>query len=134
MIGLRLSWFVLEAVFVCLFVYTGSGVPLAAACSLCVVVLCAIPVNLLVRKKLRLFLELPVNIGKGKTGTAVLVLENPTYFPVLCVGCRVRMENRLNGEIKTIRVNTFALPRPGAEDRLGLLRQAAGDGRPGVAV
>ncbi len=111
MIGMRMCWLAVEALLLGLFFYTGRALPLAAALALLLAVLGAIPCSLLVRKKLRAELELPVNLPKGKSGEGTITVENPTLFPVFCLTCRVRVENILNGDGETQSFRSFLLPR-----------------------
>ena len=111
MFGLKLCWLLMTLGMTGLFLYTGSGFALSLAVCLVALVLCALPVNLIVRNKLRVTMELPVNMRKGEPGTALLLVENPTIFPVLRICCRVWAENRLNGQKQELTVMTYALPR-----------------------
>lgn len=111
MLVLKLCWLLMTGSMTGLFLYTGSGFALALAGCLVGLVLCAVPVNLHVRRHLRVTIEMPVNLRKGDTGAAVLLVENPTIFPVLRINCRVCAENRLNGLQQELPVMTYALPR-----------------------
>lgn len=111
MLGLRLCALVLEAVLVLLFLLTGSRPVLACALGLLLPVLCAVIIHLMIRKKLRVSLETPMNIRKGEQGQAAFLLENPTVFPILRLRCRLRAENRLNGQSLRLTVSGSVMPK-----------------------
>jgi len=120
MFGLKLCWLLMTLGMTGLFLYTGSGFALSLAVCLAALVLCAIPVNLVVRNKLRVTMELPMNLRKGESGIALLLVENPTIFPVLRICCRICAENRLNGQQQELTVMTYALPRKASRIELQL--------------
>ena len=81
MFGLKLCWLLMTLGMTGLFLYTGSGFALSLAVCLVALVLCALPVNLIVRNKLRVTVELPVNLRKGEPGTAVLEVKFNDFLP-----------------------------------------------------
>ena len=111
MIAGKLCFLLPEAAFVLLFLRSGSGLALAAALLPPLLVLLALPLNLYLRRKLTVSLEMPVNLRKGEQGEGRLLLENPTLLPVLRLGCRMEAENCLTGQRQSLRLDALLLPR-----------------------
>ena len=105
MIGMKISWFVLEAMLLVLFAWFGSAAALALAVLLVLLPLAALAVNCQICKKLHIRLEGMGNLRKNEEGTVWIVLENRTAFPAFWVACKVLARNQLNGETMTLRVN-----------------------------
>lgn len=104
MIGMKISWFVLEVILLVLFAWFGSAAALALAGLLVLIPLAALAVNCRVCKKLHIRLEGMGNLRKNEQGTVWVVLENRTVFPVFWVSCKVLARNQLNGETMTLRL------------------------------
>ncbi len=113
MIAIKLCWLLLELALLALLLTSGSGVAAALAAAMAVIPLAVLPVNLYVRKHLRFHLEMPVNLRKGEAAEAVLVVSNPTFFPVLRLRCKLTVENRLNGSTAQMDMMSCALPKRG---------------------
>lgn len=112
MIGMRISWFALEAILLVLFGCFGSGAALALALLLVLVPLLSQAANCRVSKKMRIRLEGTGNLRKQETGNVWIFLENPTVFPALWVRCKVSARNQLNGQEMTMWLSG-ALPGKG---------------------
>ncbi|MGN0978001.1 MAG: DUF58 domain-containing protein [Faecousia sp.] len=111
MIATKLAWLVLEGLLVWFFLYYGSGPALALAAVMVFLPLVSLPVNLLLRKRLRVRVEAPASLRKGDDGSIAVILENPSLFPALRVRCQVTAQNQLNRETHTQRVMTWAFPK-----------------------
>ena len=109
--GMRICWTFLELILAALFFYTGNGLVLAVGISLILLPLAALPINLSVRKKLRITLYVPPNLRKHVSGEIILEVENPTWLPVLRMQCVLEAENRLNGLKKTAQIICFSMPK-----------------------
>ena len=107
----KLCWLLVELALAGLFLVRGNAAALAVAAGLVLVPLCGVPIRLAVSRRLRLHLELLANLRKGDGGAAVLVVENPTIFPVLRLQCRVSVENRLHGSKSSMRVLGYVRPK-----------------------
>lgn len=111
MIVIKLCWMLLELALTALFLTTGTGAALALAVVIAVIPLVVWVIDLRVRNRLRFRMELPVNLRKGETAEAALVVENPTFFPVLRMRCTLEVENRLNGAARQLEVMSCSLPK-----------------------
>lgn len=111
MILSKLCWLLLELVLTGLFLSRGSSTALALAVALLLLPLGSMLLHFLVRKRLRLHLEVPANVRKGAGSTAVLVVENPTMIPVLRLRCKLFVENRLNGTMSELEVDGYVFPK-----------------------
>lgn len=111
MVLIRLGWLLFELALAALFFITGTAAAFAAAAVLAVLPAAVCLINLHVRKRLQFQLDLPVNLRKGESGEAELVVFNPTLFPVLCVCCVLQVENRLNGALSRLDVMSCVLPK-----------------------
>ena len=109
--AMRICWAFLELMLAALFFYTGNGLVLAVGISLILLPLAALPINLSVRKKLRISLIVPPNLRKNVPGEITLEVDNPTWFPVLRMRCVLEAENRLNGLKKTAQIVCFSMPK-----------------------
>ena len=109
--AMRICWAFLELILAALFFYTGNGLVLAVGISLILLPLAALPINLSVRKKLRITLYVPPNLRKHVSGEIILEVENPTWLPVLRMQCVLEAENRLNGLKKTAQIICFSMPK-----------------------
>lgn len=91
-------WALAESLLLGAGAYFGSAAALALGVMTLVVPLIWLPVNLRLRKKLKLSLEGGGSFHKGDWGTIRITLENPTVFPAMLLRCYVTGENQLNGQ------------------------------------
>lgn len=111
---MKISWLVLEVVFAGFFLYFGSSAALVLAVAMVLVPLVTLPVNIWVRKKVKLTVSAEPNLRKGSSGSFTLTVENPTAVPVFRMQCLLRTENQLNREEQRIPVRTW-LPLRGKQ-------------------
>ena len=111
MIARKLGWLAAEGSLMALWVRFGSSPALALAAALALIPLVSIPLNLYLRRKIRLKLTAEPNLRKGAAAEAVLKLENPTLLPVRMTGI-LKVQNLLNGMTSRGR---FELSGPGME-------------------
>lgn len=104
MLARKLGWLAAEGCLMLLWARFGSPIALALAAALILIPLASIPLNLYLRKKLRLTLSAEPNLRKGRAGTVTLTLENPTILPV-SLRCTLVVENLLTGEIRRKKVD-----------------------------
>lgn len=107
MITLKLGWLVLESILIGFFLYFGSSAALAIAIMMILVPLFSIPINLYIRKKLRVELSAGSIIKKGDQGSIKVKFDNPTLFPVLRSCCKLQSENQLNRQTQLIEIKTW---------------------------
>lgn len=98
MFARKIGWLAAEISLTALWVRFGSSAAFALAMALAMLLipLVSIPLNLYLRKKIRLRLTSEPNLRKGQTAEAVLELDNLTVLPV-CLSCILSVENLLNG-------------------------------------
>lgn len=118
MIGMKLSWFVLEVLTLGMFVYFGSKAAFVFAMIMIVIPLCSTIGNLYVCNRIRTSITAQPNLRKGNSGEFVLTFENPTLIPVFHLQCKIRVENQLNHEWQILQVQTW-LPAK-KEHKIGL--------------
>ena len=111
MILMKLSWLVLEGLLLWFFLYYGIGVGLALAVLMVLVPLVSLPVNLYLKKKLKITIEAAVSQRKGDEGTITVTVQNPTAFPALRIRCDLVVLNQLNREKHSQKIMTYALPK-----------------------
>ena len=99
MLARKLRWLAVEGSVLLLWARFGRPIALALAAALILIPLASIPLNLYLRKKLRLTLSAEPNLRKGSAGAVTLTLENPTILPV-SLRCTLVVENLLTGEIR----------------------------------
>lgn len=104
MMARRLLWLTAEASFSLLWIRFGSAAALALGLALVLIPLVSLPLNMYLRKKIRLTLTAPENLRKHQEGELNLVLENPTFLPVE-LSCVLRAQNLLNGSICRERIS-----------------------------
>ena len=107
----KFVWLLLTLGLLVLAVQTARPITLGLAACMVLLPLLCLPVNLYAAKKLKLAVGLPVNLRKGESGTAELIVQNPTWLPVCQIVCRVRLENQLNGETQTVNVSSGIWPK-----------------------
>ena len=107
----KFVWLLLTIGLIALTVQTASPIALGIAACMVLLPLVCLPVNLYAAKKLKLAVRLPVNLRKSESGTAELIVQNPTWLPVCQIVCRVRLENQLNGETQTVNVSSGIWPK-----------------------
>ena len=98
MFARKISWLALECGLLALWIRFGSSAALAAATALVLIPLVSIPMNLYLKKKIRLKLTAEANLHKGDEAEVMLELDNPTAFPV-SLSSVLTVENLLNGMI-----------------------------------
>ena len=96
MLARKISWLAAVTSLAALWVRFGNAAALALALALLLIPLVSIPVNLYLRKKIRLKLTAQPNLRKGTEAEVLLELENPTLLPVDPV-CTLKLQNLLNG-------------------------------------
>ena len=111
MILMKLSWLVLEGLLIWFFLFYGSGAALALAVLMILLPLASLPVNLYLKKKLKITIEAAVSQRKGDEGTITVTVHNPTMLPALRLQCDVTVQNQLNREKNSRKLMTYALPR-----------------------
>ena len=111
MIFMKLSWLVLEGLLLWFFLYWGSGVGLALAVLMVLVPLVSFPINLYLKKQLKITIEAAVSQRKGDEGTITVTVQNPTVFPALRIRYDVVVLNQLNREKHSRKIMTYALSR-----------------------
>ena len=110
MIAMKLGWLVLEGLFLGFFLYFGSSGALALAVVLVLIPLVSVPVNLVLRKSIEVWVEVPGSLRKGDEGAVFVKLRNPTLFPALRVVCRITVDNQLNREQMHQWLFTYVFP------------------------
>lgn len=98
MIARKLGWLAAEVCLCALWVRFGSGTALALALALFLIPLLFLPLNLYLRKKIRLKLNAEPNLRKGVVGEVTVELENPMPFPTELI-CTLTIQNLLNGMV-----------------------------------
>lgn len=98
MIGMKISWLILEGILLGFFLRFGSSGGILLAGLMLLLPLAGILLNMLTRRKLELSLETPLNLRKGESAAVSVVLTNGSRFPVFHVKCGILAENQLNGQ------------------------------------
>ena len=111
MIAMKLSWLVLEGLLVWFFLYCGSGPALALAVLMVLAPLVSLPINLYLKKQLKITIEAAVSQRKGDEGTITVTVQNPTAFPALRIRYDVVVLNQLNREKHSRKIMTYALSK-----------------------
>lgn len=111
MIAMKLSWVALELLLVGFTLYFGSSGALAAALVLLLVPMAGLPVNLYLRKHMRVRITADANLRKGDGGSITVRMENPTIFPVLRMRCQIHTENQLNRESDNVGLHAWCGPK-----------------------
>ena len=96
MLERKITWLASVVSLSALWIRFGSIAAFALATALLLTPLVSIPMNLYLRKRIRLKLTAPPNQRKGTQAQVHLELENPTLLPVLPV-CTVQIQNQLSG-------------------------------------
>lgn len=96
MIVRKLFWLATEISLAALWVCFGSGAALALALAMLLIPLVSIPINLYLRRKIRLKLTAQPNLRKEQEAQIMLKLTNPTVLPVN-LSCCLTVTNLLNG-------------------------------------
>lgn len=96
MIVRKLFWLATEISLAALWVCFGSGAALALALAMLLIPLVSIPINLYLRRKIRLKLTAQPNLRKEQEAQIMLKLTNPTVLPVN-LSCCLAVTNLLNG-------------------------------------
>ena len=107
----RLAWLTLEAGSLGLFLLTGNALCLGLCLGLSLPVPLGLVTNLLVRRRLRLQVELSGSMRKGQTRRAQVTVESGSPLPVLKLRCRLKLQNRLTGETASLTVSGGLSPR-----------------------
>ena len=126
MIMMKLSWLVLEGLFVWCFAYYGSGVAFALAVLMVLVPLISLLANLYLRKKLRIRLEAPLVQRKGDLGRILITIQNPAWVSVLRIRCDLQVYNQLNRERQDEKIMTFAMAKSKQRNLLRLTSEYCG--------
>jgi len=111
MIVMKLSWLVLEGLFLWCFGYYGSGAALALGVLMVLIPLWGLGCNLWLRKKLRIRIEVSPIQRKGDTGRILLTIQNPTLLSAPRIRCQVQVLNQLNRQQYCEKLMTFALAK-----------------------
>ena len=126
MIMMKLSWLVLEGVFLWCFAYYGSGVALALSVLMVFSPLYSLLCNFYLRKKLRIRVEVPAVQRKGDMGRILVTIQNPTLFSALRIRCDLEVCNQLNRERYCERIMTFALAKSKQRNPLRFISEYCG--------
>lgn len=121
----KLVWLALTLGLACLTALTGSGAALGLLAALVLLPLCCLPVNLILARRVKLSVRMPVNGRKGETAEAELIMQNPTRLPG-CLVCRVRAENQLNGQRAVYRLSRGIVPKCGGSMPLAISSRYCG--------
>ena len=107
----KFVWLLLMLGLLVLSVQTAS--PIALGLMICMVVLplLCLPLNLLAAKKLKLTANMPVNLKKNCEGVVELTVQNPSSFPIFLCVCRIRLENQLNSEVRSMTLSCGVWPK-----------------------
>lgn len=108
---MKLSWLVLECLFLWCFFYYGSGVALSVVIVMILIPLFSLFANLYLRRKLRIRIEVGAIQRKGNAGRILLTIQNPTLLSALRIRCELEVCNQLNRERHREKVMTFALAK-----------------------
>lgn len=111
MIFMKLSWLVLEGLLIWFFLDCGSGIALALSVLMVLIPLISLPVNLYLKKQLKITIEAAVSQRKGDEGTITVMVWNPTPFPALRIRYDVVVRNQLNREKHSQKIMTYALSK-----------------------
>lgn len=106
---MKLSWLMLEGLFVWCFGYYGSSVALALAVLMVLIPVCSVFVNLYLKKKLRIHIEAPMIQRKGDPGRILVTIQNPTVFSALRIRLDLEVCNQLNRQRHCEKIMTHAL-------------------------
>lgn len=106
---MKLSWLMLEGLFVWCFGYYGSSVALALAALMVLIPVCSVFVNLYLKKKLRIHIEAPMIQRKGDPGRILVTIQNPTVFSALRIRLDLEVCNQLNRQRHCEKIMTHAL-------------------------
>ena len=98
MLARKISWLAAEISLAALWVRFGSGTAFALAVAMLLLPLISIPMNLYLRKNIRLQLTAEPNLPKRAVGTVKLELENRTHLPVNPV-FNLTVRNLLSGTV-----------------------------------
>ena len=96
MLARNISWLAAVITLAALWVRFGSAAAFALALALLLIPLASIPMDLYLRKKIRLKLTAQPNQRKGAEAQVLLELDNPTLLPVNPV-CIIQIQNLLSG-------------------------------------
>lgn len=108
---LKITWLLLVLALTATGLAAGSWMVLALLLAVLLTPLLSLPVNLAVRKRLKLRLQTPGNLRKNQTGSMTLVIENGSRLPAVRISCRLRLENRLTGAVTEQTVRASCLPK-----------------------
>lgn len=111
MIGYKLTWLLLAVLLGGICATAGSLPVLALFLLVVALPVVSLPGDLLAAKRLRVYLQCPVNLRKGQVGQVTLAVENRFWLPACRVACRVTLENGLTGERRQMTVQTGCMPR-----------------------
>ena len=107
----KFVWLLLVLGFLVLTVQTASPVALGLAICMVVLPLLYLHFNLLAAKKLKLSAKMPVNLRKNEDGTVELTVQNPSPVPICLCACRIRLENQLNGDVRSMTLSCGVWPK-----------------------
>lgn len=102
-----LGWLIPWLMLTLLVIMTGSKVALLFWALMTLLPLVGTALALPVRKKIQLNLAFPVLGTRDAPLEGWLEVSNPTRFPVGQLLCRIRLENRLTGEVEKIPVDVY---------------------------
>lgn len=112
--GWVLGWLVMGLVTL----LSESAVALAGFCLMTLLPPVGLLLTLPVRKKLRLRLHFPALGTCAQSLTGTLEATNPTCFPVGPLLCRITLENRLTGQVETVKLQLHPGTRSSREVKL----------------
>lgn len=121
----KLVWLALTLGLACLTARTGSGAALGLLAAMVLVPLCCLPVDLVLARRVKLSVRMPVNGRRGETAEAELIIHNPTRLPG-CLVCRAQVENQLNGQRASYRLSRGVAPKRGGSMALSLTSSYCG--------
>lgn len=108
---LKITWLLLVLALAAACLTAGSWWTLALLLTVVLIPVLSLLGNLAARKRLKLRLETPGNLGKNQPGAMTLVLKNGSRLPMARIRCRLRLENRLTGAKTEQTVLAACLPK-----------------------
>ena len=106
----KFVWLLLTLGLLVLTVQTASPIALGLAICMVVLPLLCLPLNLLAAKKLKLSANMPVNLKKDTEGLLEVTVQNPSLVPICLCACHIRLENQLNGDVRSMTISCGVWP------------------------
>lgn len=110
MIARKITWLLLVLCLAEISVTNGSWGIFGFLMTVILLPVLSLPIGWMAARRLRLCLTGPINLRKGQTGETTLLIENPTWLPVLFFRCRLTVENALTGEKEQCNLTASVLP------------------------